>query len=422
MGDVVIGIPEAALDIERRPLHVGSVKLLGRGQIGDIEPVRAHQEVVVVGPAEVGPDIEGGQLGRLVGIMEVQIGIGSYPRRHVQRRAPHCRCVQAHVQKQGHQFLRIQPEPYPEQVLGAPLAVDFQAERFLLAEQFVRDVFIGPFAVDSIHGILHFGTGDHVSGMDTQFGPDIIRFLPGDARHLDTVDPDRMDADIDGGTGCQPERIPPKQPPHGGKRLRILLGRLISPDNHRVDSLGIETHHPVTGQVRLDPDIDHLEIPLEGIFGEHVDSPPEDVGDIVDLLIARLGIGQVHADDDVRSHLPGQVRREIVAHPTVHQHHALGPDGGEKARDGHGGAQGRIEAAVMPHLRPAGHHIRSDAGERDRKAQEIRGIRKSGRQAGKQVLDILAENITGRKAAHEAFHDQVVGIAVPGGQMQLAVA
>ena len=75
----------------------------------------------------------------------------------------------------------------------------------------------------------------------------------------------------------------------------------------------------------------------------------------------------------------------------------------------------------MPDFRPAGDDVRRHAGERDRQAEEVRGIRISRSQAGNQVLDVLAEDIAGRKAAHQAFHHHAVGVAVTGREMQLAV-
>ena len=257
--------------------------------------------------------------------------------------------------------------------------------------------------------------------MDLEFRPQVVRFLAGDAQDLDAVDEHGGAVDVDGLRAGVPEGVGAQRVADVGQFVRHLLGGLVAAAEHRVDGHGVETHHPVAGEVRLDAHVDAADVPLEGVLGEHVDAPPEDVGDVVDLLVAGLGVGQVHADDDVGAHLPGEVHREVVAHAAVHQHHATGADRGEVARDGHRGAHRRVEVAVVPDFRPAGDDVRRHAGERDRQAEEVRGIGIARREAGDQVLDVLAEDIAGRKAAHQALQHHPVGVAVAGREVQLAV-
>ena len=75
----------------------------------------------------------------------------------------------------------------------------------------------------------------------------------------------------------------------------------------------------------------------------------------------------------------------------------------------------------MPDFRPTGNDVRRHAGKRDRQAEEIRRIGIARCEAGDQVLDVLAEDIAGREAAHQAFQGHTVSITVVGSEMQLAV-
>ena len=65
--------------------------------------------------------------------------------------------------------------------------------------------------------------------------------------------------------------------------------------------------------------------------------------------------------------------------------------------------------------------VRGDAGERDREAEEVGGIRITRREAGDQVLDVLAEDVARREAAHQALEDHPVGVAVIGRQVEFSV-
>ena len=342
--------------------------------------------------------------------MQVRVRIRADAGGQVQGRSPHRRRVEPHVQEQGHQFLGIQPEAHAQQVLGAALAVDFQVERFLLPQHFITHVFIGTLAENRVHGILHLGPGHPVARADLEFGPDIPGILLGHAGHFHAVDEDGRPAQVHGLRAGQFQGVLPQPAADRIQFFLLLLGGLVAPVDHGVDGRRIETHHPVAGEVRLDADIDIPDIAGEGILGEHVDAPPEDVGDVMDLRVAGFRVGQVDADDDVGSHLAGEVHREVVAHASVHEDHAFGAYRCEETRDGHGGTHGRIHAAAVPDLGLTGDDVGRDAGERDRVPEEVRRIGVPRRQAGNEVLDVLAEDETRREAAQQALgrHPAVV--------------
>ena len=152
-------------------------------------------------------------------------------------------------------------------------------------------------------------------------------------------------------------------------------------------------------KVGLDIQVHFLEIALEGVFRQQVDGAPDNVGKVLDVLIAHPGIGKVDADDDIGPHFLGYLHREVVAHSAIGQNHIAGADGGEEGGDGHCGTEGGVDAAAVPHLGLARHHIGSHAGEGDGEFKEVGGICVPGGHTGDNVSHVLAVDQSGGKAS-----------------------
>ena len=142
---------------------------------------------------------------------------------------------------------------------------------------------------------------------------------------------------------------------------------------------------------------------LEGVSAQHVDELPYDVHYVVDLLVARLAVGQVYAYYAVDSRGPGQVGREIVARASVHEHHPVRPDRLEQSGDGHGGAHRGIQGAGAPVPGLPGDHVCGHADERHREVGERKAVLPSYGQARQQIVDIETVCEAGRERTQESL-------------------
>ena len=102
-----------------------------------------------------------------------------------------------------------------------------------------------------------------------------------------------------------------------------------------------------------------------------------------------------HADDDVGTHLTGEVCRIVVLQTTVHQHLVAESDGREGGWDGHRGAHGlRQASAVEVHL-IVGDDVRCRTGKGDGQvACEVERIGVSHAELGEQFGQVLTPDDT----------------------------
>ena len=147
-------------------------------------------------------------------------------------------------------------------------------------------------------------------------------------------------------------------------------------------------------QVRLDRYFGYVDVLLEGIAAEDVDRLPHEVGYVVYVLVGHVLVRQFDSYDDVGAHLLGYVGRIVVAHAAVHEDLAVGPDGSEYARYGHGGAQGGVELAFVPEKGLAGNHFRGYAEIRDGECGEVDIVLITYRQPAEDVVDVMAEYVS----------------------------
>ena len=98
----------------------------------------------------------------------------------------------------------------------------------------------------------------------------------------------------------------------------------------------------------------------------------------------------IHADDDIRTHLSGDVHRIVVYHTSVDKHHAIETHGSEHTGDGHTGTHGGREDSLVEHIFLALHDVLGHASIGDRQAIEVDGIVITQGEFAKEVRDVLS--------------------------------
>ena len=201
-----------------------------------------------------------------------------------------------------------------------------------------------------------------------------------------------------------------------------LYGGLVTALIQRVYGRLIETEHIIARHLGVDVDVQQALVQVEGVVGEEVDAGHQQVSQVQDFIGPHGTLAQVYADDDIGSHPAGDVGGEVVTHTAVYQHHPVGAHRSEEARDAHRGAQGQIHGTVVPHLGPAGSHIRGDAGKGNGELEEVGGVTVAHRAGADDVVHVLAENEAGGQAARQVVAGQTAHIGRTGTQVQFARA
>ena len=110
------------------------------------------------------------------------------------------------------------------------------------------------------------------------------------------------------------------------------------------DALGIEGKHVVSGEFMLEQDVGVLAVDLADVGGHQGDVLHGEVDQAAEVGEVTYG-RHLGTDDDVGSHGPGDIYREVVAGAAVTQDHALDAYRAEIAGYGHGGAHGGDDIA-----------------------------------------------------------------------------
>ena len=118
-GEIVL---QAQFYIEGRPVHVGEIYLLVGIEHLDVIGGRPGKETGPAQVADIGPHVEGGEVGRVVGVPHIHIRVDAYPGGQIHRRAAHGMGEQAYVQEQRHNILRIHTGAQANLVHGATFA------------------------------------------------------------------------------------------------------------------------------------------------------------------------------------------------------------------------------------------------------------------------------------------------------------
>ena len=329
--------------------------------------------------------------------------------------------VQAQVEQDGNDFLRVEADADAQLVDGTFPAVEQQPEGLLLPEQFIADEIEGPGPVEFGDRVLEHAPVDEVVVIEGEHVPHVVGPIFAEAGERDARDHDRVHVDVDGRRCLQGQRVGTGPFLDDPQFLVFLQGGLVAPPHDGVHGFGRETHHVVFRDFRLDPQVHDPEVAPERVVAEHVHPLPDDVGQVVDAVVVRLRLGEVDADDQVGAHLRGQVGREVVAHAAVHEDHPVRADRREQARNGHGGAHGGVDVAAVPDLGAAGDQVGRHADIGDRQLEEIERIGIAGRDAGEEAVDVLALDEAGGQASEDVLPDHVGGPVLAGGEVEVGL-
>ena len=141
---------------------------------------------------------------------------------------------------------------------------------------------------------------------------------------------------VNGVRGLDGEMGLSKDAAEGIQLAGFLCGCLEAHPVHCIHSLFIEAEHVVTGEVRVDGDVEERKVILPCVVGEKVHRLHEDIPKILDLLGRWAGAGKVYADDDIGPHPLHKVGGIVVAHSAVHKDHPFRAHRHKEAGDGHG--------------------------------------------------------------------------------------
>ena len=268
------------------------------------------------------------------------------------------------------------------------------------------------------HNVVHFLLVDQASRNEAHVIEEPSAFLVRQTYNLYFVYSHRVFGYIHGLAALSLRHFAPSQkvPDCNQRRIRLYRG-LISAFQYHFYAGIVETQHSVFRQVRLYFHVCGVFVRYEGIGAEHIDALAEYVGQIVDVRIFLLRIGELYSYNYVGAQFTGQSDRIIVPHTAVHQHHTFRPDRRIEYGDGHRGAQREREFSAVPSLGLETHHIRGSAEERGRQVQEVHLVTVAHGDAVDQVHNVLARHVALRQAGHEIVLDQRLLILGADGQV-----
>ena len=172
----------------------------------------------------------------------------------------------------------------------------------------------------------------------------------------------------------------------------MLHGGFLAPAYQRVDGYRRETRRAVSLGIHTDQDVRHGFVLFELVHAVEVHNLHQDARRGIKLRGGFQFRRYIDADNDVGTHLAGDVGRIVVAQTTVHQHHAARSDGGKDAGNRHAGTHGSAQHAAVEHHFGIVDHIGGHAGKGNGQLVEVDGIVVGCRQGVKQRGNVLAHD------------------------------
>ena len=231
---------------------------------------------------------------------------------------------------------------------GAFLAYDVQIEIVSVPLESVAHEVEGPRGEYGGYGRLQVGLVYLVPRLYVKFAHQVVGFILCDPLESDARKHYGYLPDVDGGRALELRDIRTEPALQFLELLFLRRSGIISALDDDRHALGIETHHVEFVQVGLDGDVRYADILLEGVPSQDIDCLPDEVGNVVDVLVCHVPVGKLDADDDVRPHLLGYVGRVVVAHSSVYEYLVAGLDGREYSRDRHRGPERSVEFTLVP--------------------------------------------------------------------------
>ena len=359
------------------------------------------------------------------GVLPFQGGIGAQLEIQLHARSFQAPGAQPVMQDGGHRFVGIGTDSDGHVIHLSFLALEYQGVGFFSAFQVISDGLEGIGAIDVVQQPF-----DGLPVIQT-----VVRIIAGyqeifllllrNAREPDILDAHFPEGQVDGGRTVlhRRHRLPGHFRGDGFENFLVGDGILISLVNDIVHALGVEGQHRISFEVMMDMDaVFVLELLVQNLQGRPLrtrsqqgDGLHEEVRRRVELVQLAVD-GHVRSDDDVRSHFPGDIHREIVPHASIQENFAILAHSPEIEWNRHRGTQGVGDAAGSPVLGRHGIDIRRDAGIGDRQVRKAQAVLVTYAHAAEHVPDIQAEQVAVGHAHAEPGHGLIehVGRVVPG--------
>ena len=95
---------------------------------------------------------------------------------------------------------------------------------------------------------------------------------------------------------------------------------------------------------------------------------------IYPLQLFQVASTQIYANNNIRPHIPCDIRRIVILDPTIYQHHAIQTYRCEHGRNRHTGTHSQRKTSMMENIFLAVHHIQRHTSERYIQLIEVHGI------------------------------------------------
>ena len=355
------------------------------------EPSDSEDGRVVISAVEDG--VQGREGREAKGVVQVQEGTGRDLCREIPGRSLDPVDVESQIHKGGDYGLGIEAHSDAGLVGGTFLAHYVEGELVAVAQELVAHEVEGARGKDGGNRFLEVLLVHLVPGLDVELVQKVLRLVAGDALEGDGRKHDGDLPDVYSGRALELGDVGTELFLKSGELVGLGLCGLVSALDYGIDALRVETHHVVLVKVRLDSDVWDIDILLEGLPAEDVHHLPCQVGEVVDVLVCHVLVGEFDAYNYVGSHLLGDVRGEIVADATVHQDLVPGAYGGEDAGYGHRRAQGGVELAFMPQQGLARNHLGRDAEIRYGQGGEVDVVLVAYGEPAEDIADVVPEDI-----------------------------
>ena len=297
----------------------------------------------------------------------------------------------------GHGFVGIGAEAQGKVVYGTFLAVEYKGVGLLMTFKAVRDglesvcaiypvkhTLYGCPVIHSVHRIIAFVKYLEPLVFRYAFEQYVVHQYFG----LGEVHCRRVLADGGDGLACH-------FPGNGLEFFLVVQGVLVSLVYDVIDALVIERQHIVAGELVMDVHIQHFHSRPGGSGGQEGDGLEKEVDGGVEL-VDFPAYGHIRADHYVRTHLFGQVHREVVAHSSIQENLAAAADGPEIERNGHCGTQGGGYASVSPVFGGHSVQVRGYVGVGDWQVCKADAVLVSDAHGAEHIADVEAIKIAVR--------------------------
>ena len=170
----------------------------------------------------------------------------------------------------------------------------------------------------------------------------------------------------------------------------VLHCLLFATADERVDGSQGEAGGVVALRVNSHMHIRDTQVIVVFVLTVHIDNLTQDAHRATHVVgYLRLALHR-HADDDVSTHLPSDVRRIVVLQSTIHQHHVADTHRRESSGNGHRSTHGHRQTTAVEIILRIVNHVRRHAGKRDGQvAREVERVRVAITELLEQLCQVL---------------------------------